>query len=420
MTDEANPGSSDLLAMRGPARVRSASFTGRVVLIGNLAGTAYAMLRPLARKGIDARLFVSRAEKTMALPQWEDPELKGSRPDWLHVYGPAPGGSALGSGSIIRRLQSLLARIDTARRLLGADLIHSFTGSLFQSWLWVLLFGVLKLKPYIACATGSDIRELAQGSGARSVLMRLYFRRAARTLLLNLDMGPLADGLGLSNAEFFPFAIDTRKYSPQPVARRYGQEGELLFFMPSHLDWGVTDDAPGRNSTKGNDRFLRAFARALAEGARAHLVLLDRGPDRLVARELIEELGIAKSVTFLGEMPKNELVELFRMADVVVDQFDVGAFGATGLEAMACGKPVMIHINDQCAARCYAELPPVLNCRSEAEILDAIRRARDVAWREEIGQKARAFIVRHHDAEAVGDRLIELYARILAGGAQGR
>ena len=245
--------------------------------------------------------------------------------------------------------------------------------------------------------------------------MRLFFRRAARTLLLNIDMVDLPKTLGLPNARFFPFLIDTDKYSPQPVARTYGREDETLFFMPSHLDWGQTDRQPGRTSTKGNDRFIRALARYLKEGGRAKALILDRGTDQEAARRLVAELGLNEKVIFLPEMDKKGLIEHYRLADVVADQFDMGAFGTTGLEAMSCGKPLMIHIDRDRAERCYSAPPPVLYARSEEEILQRIRETADRDLLADMGRRARQWIIDHHQGRMLAQRLIALYEEILAG-----
>jgi glycosyltransferase involved in cell wall biosynthesis len=382
----------------------------RVAFIGNLAGGAYMMERAVAGLGIETTLFLSRNETGMARPSgadFERPPLKiveyGLSPDrrsWLH--------------RIVRRLQHELSMLMTVPALLRADLIQSFTGSLFLSPVWRWLFGRLRIRPYLAFATGSDLREVAalDKSPAGPRMLR-FFRRARMTLLLNLDMVAVAGKLGLTNARFFPFAVDTGTFRPIPIRRVYCPDDCLLIFMPSHLDWGETDSNPNRNSTKGNDRLLRAFARFLRAERKGHLVLLDRGPDRLVARRLVAELGLELHVTWHAELPKSELIAHFNMADVVADQFDIGAYGTTALEAMACAKPVLVHVDKECAARCYSELPPVLSVRSEDEILAGLFDMQDASRRAVLGQRAREWIVRHHDSETVGRQLVSLYRETL-------
>ena len=385
----------------------------KVALIGNLAGGAYMMFRPIRGKGVNSHLFLARSESGISRPEWENRQFLSQNLDFLHEYGRKQYPSVGSIMKLFQFFQNQLAFLSTCFELIQFDLIQSFTGSLFLSPFWILIFGVFRKKPYIACATGSDIREVALQRGLRGQLMRYFFRRAAKTLLLNLDMVEIKTKLGLNNAEFFPFMIDTQKFRPRFVRREYAPKRKILFFMPSHLDWGVTDNVPGRSSTKGNDRFICAFARYVKENDNAHLVILDRGPDREIAKQLISQLGISSCVTFLPEMQKEELVKHFRMADVIVDQFDVGAFGTTGLEAMACAKPVMIYIKNHCADQCYSERPPVLNAQSEKEIYQQISLLHDKNYREQIGRKARSWIIKYHDADRVADRLIGIYEDVL-------
>jgi glycosyltransferase involved in cell wall biosynthesis len=382
----------------------------RVAFIGNLAGGAYMMERAAARLGIETTLFLSRNETGMARPR----DAGAQRPPLAIVeYGMTPDRRSW-PRRIVRRLQHEMSMLATVPALLHADLIQSFTGSLFLSPVWRLLFGRLRVRPYLAFATGSDLREVAaldpSPVGAR---MRAFFRKARVTLLLNLDMVAVASRLGLSNARFFPFAVDTGAFRPMPVRRDHCSPDCLLIFLPSHLDWGETDAKPGRNSTKGNDRLLRAFARFVGAGRKGHLILLDRGPDRLAARRLIAELKLASHVTWLAELSRPDLIAHFNMADVVADQFDIGAYGTTALEAMACAKPVLVYVDSACAARCYPELPPVLSVRSEDEILASLFDMEDSARRAALGVKAREWVVRYHDSEAVGRALMSLYREVL-------
>lgn len=382
----------------------------RVAFLGNLAGGAMMMAAPVARTGVDARLY---------LAAWEGALARSGVDGEGGVSVAHYGATALSGAGLVRRL---LARIRTelsclriVPALMRADAIQSFTGSLFGAWSWIVLFGLLRLRPYIACATGSDLREVAvHDRGRAGWIMRLFFARAERVLLLNVDMVAVAEHLGLSQARFFPFAVNTRAFAPASAARTYGGPDDLLVFMPSHLDWGVVDNAPGRSSTKGNDRLIRAFVRFLSSGGKGHLLMLDRGPDRDTAHRLVETLGIAAHVTFRPHMSKAELVAHMNMADAVADQFDVGSFGTTGLEAMACGKPLLIRIDPALAARCYAEPPPLMNVRTEDEILAALWAVSERDFRRDLGARARDWVVRFHDEDMVARQLVDLYREVAA------
>jgi len=390
----------------------------RVALIGNIVGNAYIWSKFLRQEGLAVDLFLRWKELGAMGPAWEEgrSEPEGL-PDWIKVYEKSPPQARTAAGKWAEFVTSGFGGREAVSVLENYDLIHSFTGSLFFSPLAIWRFGVRRVRPYVGCATGSDIKEAALRPGPRGAGLRLFFRRAARTLLLNIDMIDLPKTLGLTNAQFFPFLIDTDKYSPQPPAQECAEGDETLFFMPSHLDWGQTDSQPGRTSTKGNDRFIRALARFLKEGGRARAFILDRGTDREPARRLVAELGLSEKVTFLPEMDKQSLIEHYRLADVVADQFDMGAFGTTGLEAMSCGKPLLIHIDGDWAGRCYSTPPPVLYARSEDEILQRIREAADARLRDELGRQAREWIIDQHQGSKSAQRLIALYEEILAGRA---
>lgn len=386
----------------------------RVAFIGNLAGAGYAGAKAAIEAGAIAELFLGSHEQGMARP---GSDQDGGGP--LLIYEYDVGASEVRSlgGRIVRRLRAEFRSIAVIRRLLRFDVIQSYTGSLFfLSSFAVLTFGVLRLRPFLAFATGSDLREVAASEpGRRGWIMRMFFRRAARTLVLNVDLMPVAEKLRLRHAGFSPFPIDTRKYEPRKVAKLYCEPDELLVFMPSHLDWGEGDPSKNRNSTKGNDRLIRAFARFIDGGNKGHLVLLDRGPDRHAARLLVGELAISEQVTFLPEMTKAQLIDHFNMADVIADQFDIGSFGMTGLEAMACGKPVLIFIDQSIAARCYRSLPPVLNAKSEDEILSALEKMKNADTRIQLGKSARDWILANHDSSIVGHQFLELYNEALSG-----
>jgi glycosyltransferase involved in cell wall biosynthesis len=72
-------------------------------------------------------------------------------------------------------------------------------------------------------------------------------------------------------------------------------------------------------------------------------VLVGDGPLKKLLVDLAGELGIQRSVVFIGEVTLTDLPSYYRAADVFVlpSKSKSEAFGLAMLEAMACGVPII-------------------------------------------------------------------------------
>jgi glycosyltransferase involved in cell wall biosynthesis len=109
-----------------------------------------------------------------------------------------------------------------------------------------------------------------------------------------------------------------------------------------------------------------------------------------------------------------KLIQYYNAADVVLDQFTIGTFGTVTPEAMACGKPVLVHFDRAVHEWCYSEMPPVISTRTEEQIFQGIMElGGDARRRATVGQASREWIVKHHGWEFVADRQIAIYRELL-------
>jgi len=90
------------------------------------------------------------------------------------------------------------------------------------------------------------------------------------------------------------------------------------------------------------DRVLRIAAELLRRGVDVRV--LHAGSGRLTAdvKRMAADLGIARSVVFLGSLPLGAVLELYRIADVFLLAGERVVFDLAALEAMASGLPVVL------------------------------------------------------------------------------
>ena len=432
----------------------------RVVHIGNIANNGYINTKLLRRAGIEADVIFDERH-ILSRPEWEDAPLPGAYayyqplddearragwapPEWarpardLRTAGRFKGDLPLRAlrravrhvAPTYRRLAPLyaplerelgaLTRLDVAKALFVSAYFDLSVGPLaqlagrydaMQAYATHPVFPLLSTPrwPYVAFEHGT-MREIPFEGTWRGRLLSLAYRQARKVIITNPDVIASARRLGLENYVFIPHPLDEEKYRPGPSTLRAQLEAEGVDFVllcPSRHDWQI----------KGTDRMLRAFAELVrTDRPNALLLLNEWGAEVERSRALIDELGIGRNVRWLQPLPKLRLIDAYRAADVVLDQFLIGTFGAVAPEAMACGTPVVMAFDSELHRWCFSELPPVVDGRTPEQIYAALRRlAEDEDERERLGRRGRAWIERHHGWRLVVGRHVEIYEDVLDG-----
>jgi len=107
-------------------------------------------------------------------------------------------------------------------------------------------------------------------------------------------------------------------------------------------------------------------------------------------------------------LSNEEVLELMRWCDVLVDQLIGGYFGRTALEGMAIGKPVVVYLVDPDLVVAPRECPlinanPNTIYRTLKELIEAPHQL------EKIGRRSRQYVERHYSVPALAGRLRDLY-----------
>ncbi len=225
-------------------------------------------------------------------------------------------------------------------------------------------------------------------------------RGAATVVACNADVAASLGALGVAPA-LIGHGVDTARF--HPPCREPIDPDRLL--------------AVGRLvEKKGFDVLLAALARCAAPW---HLDVIGDGPERARLDDLVDRLGIADRVRFVGPLTHAELPRAYHRADVVVvpsrvdGRNDRDGLPNVVLEAMASGRPIVASdvaaIGTAVVHDATGLLVPPDDPASLAAALDRLHADRSL--RRRLARRARLAAVADHDLAACGRRFVDAIGR---------
>jgi len=270
------------------------------------------------------------------------------------------------------------------------DILHANS---HLSALPALALGRLYRKPVVYAEHWSAFLpgNPAELAGGMSMLARIALRGADVVLPVSEAMRSALEAVGSpKRTVVVPNVVDERLFSP-------GGERE-----PGLL---LTAGMLGENEAKGVDYLLRAVA--LVEGVRLQVV--GDGPLRHAYELLARELKIDGRVEFLGYLPKPDLAERMRRADLFVLASRFENNPCVVLEAMASGLPVVATRVGGLPELVDEDTGLLAEPRDPESVAARVREALEGNYnRDGIARRARERFGR----EAIGAQLAEIYRSV--------
>lgn len=379
----------------------------RLLILGNLANDGYVVAKELRKMNVDVDLGINRSDFGMALPEWEDGNISGSidpynigKDQLRNVWTPPEWIRYFDFQNKVPWKRSPQKRLEAAMRVIKMmkeyDVIESHV-----PW---SIYSQFSGMPYVVYDAGW-VRYLSSGNSIRNRLARRGYAKARSIMFTNPDTWEIFEKqayLRQDRIQFVPFSIDPEKYKPfdcGDLRSKYAKESELLLFSPSRQIW----------REKGNDKMIRAYAKFLKRYPNSKFIIVSWSVDEEASLNLAKSLGISEHIVWMKPVPKNQLIQFYNIADIILDQFVVGSWGTSTPEAMSCAKPVLMFYKKEHIVRAFGEEPPILNSFTEDEICsNLIKLADDPDFRRDLGRKSREWIIKTHSPRLVATKHMQI------------
>lgn len=290
------------------------------------------------------------------------------------------------------------------------DVVHGYaTDGIFP-----LISGV----KYVAYEHGT-IRNIPFENTLQGRLCALTYRAANQVLITNADNIAAAKKLGLKDYSFIPHPVNEEHLAMDENARdlrlslREDLESDFIIFHPSRQHW---DSLRHPDWEKGNDIFIEGFAQFVKEvNPAASAIFIEWGGKVQESKDLLDRLGIAERVMWLPPMPNRQMIRYIHATDVLADQFYLGSFGSTTPKALACGKPVLLKLDEDVHRWCFDEMPPVINVSRPDQVNDGLKAIYlDSAKADMLAESGRSWYEKYHSNKIIVNKLISTYGKVMA------
>ena len=149
-------------------------------------------------------------------------------------------------------------------------------------------------------------------------------------------------------------------------------------------------------------------------------VIIVHAPSDYIAKgskyvlESIEKLKKNYCIDFIlvEKKTQKEALEIYKKADIIVDQFFAQTYGVFAVEAMAMGKPVVGYISDE-IKKTFPDSMPIVSATIDnmTEILEEL--IKNGKMRRELGISGRKYVETYHDYRKVAQVQMDIYNNII-------
>ncbi|HET6225121.1 MAG TPA: glycosyltransferase [Bacteroidia bacterium] len=249
----------------------------------------------------------------------------------IHVFNEVQRDDNFFKSSVFNKLEYLLYthKVKKTIRDFKPDILHAHYATSYG------LIGRLSgFKPYIVSVWGSDIFDFPHISIIAKKLIQRNLRYPEMVMSTSHVMKKEILKYVDRKVEITPFGVDMKLFTPKQVKRITG-ENDIVIGAIKQIE-----------KKYGTDVLIAAFKKVCTNNPDKNLKLLlvGSGTMKEECQELARKLGIEDKVIFAGKVTPDKVPDYHNMIDIYcnISILDSESFGVSVVEAMACGKPVIV------------------------------------------------------------------------------
>jgi glycosyltransferase involved in cell wall biosynthesis len=258
---------------------------------------------------------------------------------------------------------------------------------------------------YVISLRGGDVPGLVPHLDSIHKIIappRRLILKHARAIVANAEgLRALSEATDPYSVRVIPNGVDTKLFQPKAAGSTSSRSDEPLRIL-----------FVGRFQEQKNLEFLlRELARLPANSFELHMV--GDGPQGKHLRDLAEQLGIAKSVTWRGWLPRSALPHVYQSMDCLVNPSLYEGMPNVVLEAMACSLPVIasnIPGNDILVV--HGETGFLFDLQDPDGMLSALKRMYDVDLQRRMGANGRARALAEYSWRKVAESYLKIFEEL--------
>lgn len=271
-------------------------------------------------------------------------------------------------------------------------------------------------RPYLAYEHGT-IRNIPFEDNLQGRFCADTYKKADFCFITNCDNVRAAKKLELEKYCFIPHPVN-ENITVEDDCKRLREDlcaelnTDFIVFHPARQHW---DERRHPDWEKGNDFFIKGLAKFIDEiNPRASAVFVEWGSKVNESKKLIEDLGISSRVKWIKPIPNIKMIKYIKAADILADQFYLGAFGSTIPKALLHGIPSLIYINEDLHKWCFNETPPVMNVQTPEEIFIAMKKLYESSeFRKKVIQKGSEWYIKYHSNKVIVNTMVRIFSSVI-------